>query len=210
MTTEINQINKYIKEKITTNSSLFKTTSHQLINHRYTLLMFFTILIIAVILVAVMVILPYTSGLTKIEIDRSHHQSLKKSSQESKPPQQQQQQYYGYVPPDEIQDLDDQANQQHQSLKDRAHLLKERLQVTADHIPLKIKLNKLDSGSTASGNSSGLRHRKREKLDLDNNPNTYDYDIDELIAEENDLARKEQQQEFYKDQIIGKEREEMV
>ena len=47
-------------------------------------------------------------------------------------------------------------------------------------------------------------------MDLDNNPNTYDYDIDELIAEENDLARKEQQQEFYKDQIIGKEREEMV
>lgn len=172
--------------------------------------MFFIILIIAVILVAVMVILPYASGLTKIEIDRSHHQSLKKSSQESKPPQQQQQQYYGYVPPDEIQDLDDQANQQHQSLKDRAHLLKERLQVTADDIPLKIKLNKLDSSSTASGNSSGLRHRKREKLDLDNNPNTYDYDIDELIAEENDLARKEQQQEFYKDQIIGKEREEMV
>ena len=55
------------QRKITTNSSLFKTTSHQLINHRYTLLMFFTILIIAVILVAVMVILPYASGLTKLK-----------------------------------------------------------------------------------------------------------------------------------------------
>lgn len=157
-----------------------------------------------------MLILPYASGLTKIEIDRSHHQSLKKSSplssQEHKPPQQ----YYGYVPPDEIQDFDDQTNELHHSLKDRAHLLKEKLQVTADDIPLKIKLNKPDSINTADGNSSGLRHRKREKLDLDNNPNTFDYDIDELIAEENDLARKEQQQEFYKDQIIGKEKEEMV
>ncbi|EMG48204.1 hypothetical protein SBY92_003080 [Candida maltosa Xu316] len=164
--------------------------------------MFFTILIIAVILVIIMLVLPYASGLTKIEIDTHHKVKEKKQTKKSASAPSSSQQY-GYVPPDEIQPEDDKS-QEHKYFKEKASAIKDKFQVTSEDMPLKIKLSKLDN------TDANLRHRKKEKLDIDTNPNNYDYDIDELIAEENDLARKEQQSEFYKDQEIGKEREEMV
>lgn len=171
--------------------------------------MFLTILFIGIALVIVMLLLPYASGLTKIEIDTTHHghkksnQQKKQSSPEFSQQQQQANQQYGYIPPDELQSQE-QESEEHGFLKNRAHAFKEKLQVTSEDMPLKIKLNKLNNAD------SSLRNRKKEKLDIDTNPNNYDYDIDELIAEETEISRKEQQSEFYKDQVIGKEKEEMV
>lgn len=170
--------------------------------------MFFTILIIGIALVIVMLLLPYVSGLTKIEIDTSHHGNTKSHQQKRQTSpgasqQQQVNQQNGYIPPDEIQSQVEESDE-HGYLKDKAHALKEKLQVTSDDMPLKIKLNKFNNAD------SSLRNRKKEKLDIDTNPNNYDYDIDELIAEETEISRQEQQSEFYKNQVIGKEKEEMV
>ena len=55
-----------------------------------------------------------------------------------------------------------------------------------------------------------MRRRKAEKLDFNTDPNSYDYDLDELIAEETESARQNAQREFYKDQKLGGEKEEMV
>ncbi|EGW35626.1 uncharacterized protein SPAPADRAFT_58842 [Spathaspora passalidarum NRRL Y-27907] len=160
--------------------------------------MFFTILIVGFILVAFVLLLPYVSGLTKVEID-THRRAKDKQNQKQKrtaaadvPVDQ-----FGYVPPDEIESKDEEDH----SLKARASALKEKLQVTSEDMPIKIHLNQ--------GDSAGLRRRK-EKLDIDTDPNKYDYDIDELIAEETETARREQEHDFYKDQDIGRDKEAMV
>lgn len=169
--------------------------------------MFFTILIIGIILVAVVLILPYISGLTKIEIDphahAKHIQQQKKKSTSSTTSQQPQVDQFGYLPPDEV--ANQQSSSEDHSIKARASAIKDKFQVTAEDMPIRIKLNR--NGS--SGVSSSLR-RRHEKLDVDTDPNKYDYDIDELIIEENELAKKEQEHDFYKNQEIGKEKEEMV
>ncbi|RCK56614.1 hypothetical protein Cantr_05831 [Candida viswanathii] len=168
--------------------------------------MFLTIVFIGIALVLVMLLLPYASGLTKIEIDTTHHhrhQQKSQQRQQSPSTATSSSQQYGYIPPDEIQP-ESADSEEHGYLKDRAHALKEKLQVTSEDMPLKIKLNKFDNSDAA------LRHRKKEKLDMDTNPNNYDYDIDELIAEETEISRKDQQAQFYKNQVIGKEKEEMV
>ncbi|CAI5759119.1 unnamed protein product [Candida verbasci] len=156
--------------------------------------MFFTIVFIAIILVIIMILLPYFSGLTKVELDTHHHGN--KNKKQSIPIQQHQEQQYGYIPPDELYQQQHPDNDHHS----KTSALKEKFQLTQEDMPIKIKLT----------DSEGLRKRKKEKLDLDTNPNNYDYDIDELIQEENINAKEEQQKEFYKNQPFGKEREEMV
>ncbi|KAK6199438.1 uncharacterized protein RJT21DRAFT_46757 [Scheffersomyces amazonensis] len=163
--------------------------------------MFFTILLFAIVIVALVLALPYFSGLTTIEIDKKARQSQKKKEQQQQQTQPVTQASYGYIPPDEQRRVEEEENNKH-SLKARASALKDKINVTSQDIPIKIKLN--------SENASGLRQRHKEKLDIDNDPNNYDYDLDDLIKEETEQAKIEQEADFYKDQDIGKEKEEMV
>jgi hypothetical protein len=133
--------------------------------------------------------LPYASGLTTVEKNkRSNTTTTSKASSHSAGAQ-------GYIPPD--QDFD--QGQNLSSIAAKASALKEKVNVTSSDLPVHIKLS----------NVSNMRKRK-EKLDLDTDPNNYDYDLDDLIEEESRTAAANQQAEFYKDQVIGKEKEEMV
>lgn len=165
--------------------------------------MFFLIITIAIIFVILILLLPSVSGLTKVSVQTHPHHK-----KDSKPTNKKQNEVpdnyqYGYVPPGELtlssNDVDNEG-----FLKTEARVLKEKLQVHSDDIPIKIKLKNF------AGDETGLRRRKAEKLDLNTDPNSYDYDLDELIAEETESARQNAQKEFYKDQKIGREKEEMV
>ncbi|KAI5967860.1 hypothetical protein CANMA_002628 [Candida margitis] len=165
--------------------------------------MFLLIIAIAIALVVLILLLPSLSGLTKVSV-QTHPRHKKDSKPINEKQTEAQNNYqYGYVPPDELthssNDLDDEG-----FLKTEARALKEKLQVHSDDIPIKIRLKNF------AGDDTGLRRRKAEKLDLNTDPDSYDYDLDELIAEETESARQNVQKEFYKGQKIGGEKEEMV
>lgn len=137
--------------------------------------MFVLLLVVALMLCAVVIALPYLLGLTTIEKnDKAKKKTLASASS-----------YTG------------DGSSTEKSLKDRAL---EKVHVSSSDMPIRIRLN--DSNST-------LRSRK-EKLSLDTDPNNYDYDLDQLIDEERYEGAKRQQQEFYKNEKIGGEKEEMV
>ncbi|CAK7909450.1 hypothetical protein CAAN1_24S01244 [[Candida] anglica] len=160
----------------------------------------FIYLVVAVIIIAVVILLPYSTGLTSFEKNKRTKKSGHSSNGSATSGQEQI--YGGYVPPDEANAL---YNQEHTStsLRDRAAALKERINVTSDDIPVRIRL---------SDSQAGLRKRgTKEKLDTDINPNNYDYDLDELIEEEQNKAQEEQRKEFYKkESVLGGDKETMV
>lgn len=146
----------------------------------------FLILLACVILCAGVIYLPYSAGLTHIE--KNHHVKSAKKEKETKAPQ-----YDGYVPPDEEIRLQEEAKNA------RASALKEKLTVTAEDMPLRIRLNQ----------DSVLRKRQEHTIS-DGNPNTYDYDLDELIKEETVGAAQKAQAELYSHEKIGGDKEAMV
>lgn len=150
--------------------------------------MFGTILLVAVVLVAFILYLPYALGLT--EFEKSSRKKLQRPKENAGAA------YSGYVPPDEEFAL---REQKEEALKGKSSGLRDRINVTSDDVPVKIRLHQ-----------DGLRKRTKEKLDVDTNPSNYDYDLDELIREENDQAVEDQRRDFYKNEEIGKERDEMV
>ena len=158
--------------------------------------MIFLRLFVAAAIVAVILYLPYLSGLTTIERSEGHKKSSKKTNKE----QSQNFSFGGYVPPEERNSYDADSESSTSALRARASALKEKVSITADDLPVKIAL--LDHQK--------LTHRKKEKLDLDSNPNNYDYDLDEFIAEETQKAAENQRREFYEKENVGGEKEEMV
>lgn len=157
--------------------------------------MFLFIIVIAAVIIAIIVYLPYASGLTTFEKQEIRAKQAKPIAKEPSQPS-----YGGYIPPDELyhqQELEESSN----SLRGRASAIKEKLNITSNDMPVKIAL--LDH--------QNLRKRnQKEKLDTDNNPNNYDYDLDELIEEERDKSVQEQKSDHYKKEVLGKEKEEMV
>ncbi|ODV76885.1 uncharacterized protein CANTADRAFT_24145 [Suhomyces tanzawaensis NRRL Y-17324] len=147
--------------------------------------MFFTLIIISVVLVAVILYLPYASGLTKVKIERKPKNISHKQEEPAVD------EYQGYIPPDE--QVARSENKPHTSMRDR-------MNVTSGDIPLRIRLDH---------ESSGLRKRK-DKLDINRDPNSYDYDIDELIEEEAQAAKLERDREFYKNEKLGGTKEDQV
>lgn len=153
-----------------------------------------TIFIFAIVIIAFLIYLPYSSGLAtyKYEKKPTERAQLKNKDEYLS-------NYQGYIPPDEEAALRN-KNQDSHSFRVSVSKLKEKAHVTSSDIPLKFKLQQ----------DSTLRKRNKEKLDVNNDPNTFDYDIDELIREENETAIEEQKREFYKNLQMGKEKEAMV
>ncbi|CUM67113.1 uncharacterized protein PRCAT00004802001 [Priceomyces carsonii] len=154
--------------------------------------MFFLIMFIIIIFVVVTLYLPYASGLTKLEVEKKRE---KKQQVKTSRPQDNIQESYGYIPPDE------QFRKDFEKESENHHNFNEKFQVTADDLPVRIRLQTEDSN---------LRRRNKEKLDLDADPNKYDYDLDELINKEISQSAEEQKREFYKDQHLGGDKEAMV
>lgn len=148
--------------------------------------MFFLILAVAVILVAGVLYLPYAAGLTTLEVEKK-----KKKIQTHEDDADQD---FGYVPPD----VAAARSAKSTSIKSQASSLRDR--IASQDIPVKIKLD----------SSNNLRRRTKERLDVDSNPNNYDYDIDELIREEAEEAAQEQMRQDYKGEVLGKDKEAMV
>lgn len=144
-----------------------------------------TLLVLTVLIVAVTVLLPYFNGLTTIEVHKKRQASKKKKLADSAPIM------TGYVPPDAVTSSSSTEKQPRFKVK-----------VTSDDMPLHIKLD----------HAPGLRKR-REKLDTNQDPNSYDYDIDELIEDDDREEREEnerKQREYYRNEKIGKSSEEIV
>ncbi|EDK47428.1 hypothetical protein LELG_05609 [Lodderomyces elongisporus NRRL YB-4239] len=166
--------------------------------------MFLLIIFIAIILVLLVLALPYISGLTTVEINKplksvGRNKGTERARDKSGP-NNDGNVSYGYIPPDEVVSEDSTGT----GFKSKVSAVGQKLQVHSEDLPIQIKL------ANAKNEQHELRRRKHQKLDIDTDPNTYDYDIDDLIAEENATARQEQQAEFYRNQKIGGEKEEMV
>lgn len=147
--------------------------------------MFFTVLFVCVLLCGAVLYLPYAAGLTQIE-KNTKPVEIKKTKKEP--------QFDGYIP------LDEELRQQEEdATAARASGLKEKLSVTAENMPLRIRLNQ----------NSTLRKRQERTL-VDRNPDTYDYDLDELIREETEGAAEKATAEFYSHENIGGDKEAMV
>lgn len=151
--------------------------------------MFFYILLVAIVFCAIVLYLPYSVGLTQIE--RQHHEA--KAVQKKKNDE-----YTGYIPPDEELRLQEQDNEKH-GLRAKASALKEKMHVTSGDMPVRIRLNQ-----------GGELRKRKETIQIDKNPNTYDYDLDELIEEETEGARQQRVKEFYAEEAVGGDKEAMV
>ncbi|CUM52839.1 uncharacterized protein AC631_02829 [Debaryomyces fabryi] len=153
-----------------------------------------TIFIFAVVIIAFLIYLPYSSGLATYKYEKKPSERAQQKNKDEYLNN-----YQGYIPPDEEAALRKQGQDSH-SFKVSVSKLKEKAHVTSSDIPLKFKLQQ----------DSTLRKRNKEKLDINNDPNKFDYDIDELIREENESAMEDQKREFYKNLQMGKEKEAMV
>lgn len=141
--------------------------------------MFLLVVFVSLILCIVIITLPAILGLTQFEKNKPGSKKKTKKSNEV---------FTGYVG----------TTQEEQRKRDK---LKEKINVTNEDLPVKISLKGVDG--------TGLRNRNHEKLDINRDPNQYDYDLDELISEETERVRKETVAEFYKDEM-GKDKEELV
>lgn len=137
------------------------------------------VLAFGIIMSIAIIYLPTFKGLTSVKVSKSKKKSAA-TVKKAQPTD-------GYVPPDAYSSSTPKVSK-FQSIKN--------LNVSAKDIPIQIHLEE---------RGSDLRKRK-EKLSLNNNPDTYDYDIDELIREEGE----EEARAFYKKEVIGKTSEEVV
>lgn len=142
--------------------------------------MFLVLLVVAAVFVAVMVYLPYSANLIKYEKNQKNRNENHDSTKASENLKTQQQ----YVPPDEVGVSESKAKSS--GLKN----------ITSDDIPIKLRLNQPH------------QRRRAHKLDVDRNPNNYDYDLDEMIngldSENEDETRhssSEQYSGFSKDVV---------
>ncbi|CAH2351354.1 hypothetical protein CLIB1423_03S04412 [[Candida] railenensis] len=162
----------------------------------------FFLLFIGALLIALIIILPSSAGLLKLERNTRTKKSAEPERSKN-PSSSSGQEYSGYLPPDEYNALQEQKREQYQkesSIKARASALKDKINFTANDIPVKFSLQ----------DQQRLRHRNKERLDIDNNPNNYDYDLDELINEEKEKSLEDQQREAYKNEVLGQDKEAMV
>lgn len=121
---------------------------------------------------------------------------MKKVQHQQKPAEKrpEQQLHSGYIPPDEAARL-----KQHEASKGKGISLREKIKITSGDIPIRIGLQL----------EGGLRKRTG-KVSLDNDPNNYDYDLDELIEDETKGEAKRAAAEFYSKEPVSNIDEDLV
>lgn len=77
--------------------------------------------------------------------------------------------------------------------------LREKVKVTNDDLPIRIKLNQ-----------DGVLRKRGAKVDIDRDPNNYDYDLDELIKDETVGEAEREAAEYYAKENVGSNIEEMA
>lgn len=144
--------------------------------------MFLLILLVAVALCAAILYLPYAAGLTKVEkVERKREVAKKTPVQEA-----------AYVPPDE------EWKHQQADAQSRASL-RDKVRVTSRDMPIRITLNQ-----------DAVLRKRGERAVVDADPNSYDYDLDDLIREETAGEAARREKEFYAREAVGGDKEAMV
>lgn len=157
-------------------------------------------LLLFIIVVVFTVALPTLSGIGKFEIDKNASKKKKNDDYEDESTATTSD-YAGYVPPDEY----DKINSEDLEAKSKRQLLKERLENV--NIPISFKTDALDNHERV------LRQRRfAQKSEKDDDPNEFDYDIDDLIAEEDKQRAIEYQQrlEQIRNQQGGQNKNDML
>ena len=161
--------------------------------------MFLILLVVMVVMVAVTIMLPQLSGLTTytnnpdyIAKQRKRKEAKNKSRSSRDLLGQQQQNTFSYAAPDAEIEADDQAVSSRSSAFKGVHSTLSKLthpQLTESDIPIKLELvgeNELKRRA---------RRREEEPKEINADPNSFDYDIDEFIDEENRKEALESQQD---------------
>lgn len=146
-------------------------------------MIFLLIILAALLLCAAVLYLPYAAGLTKVEKKkRKKSQTPHKSTVKAD--------ISGYVPPDEEYREQDEA---------KSSSLGTKMKISSEDMPIRIRLSE-----------NGVLRKRGERSVGDTNPNNYDYDLDDLIREETEGELQRKTQEFYKNEHLGGEKEDMV
>lgn len=133
-----------------------------------------------VFMVVLIVLLPQLSGLTTVKYQPDRSRRTLHGQQE-----QEQDQEQGYIPPDELQRRAEQVQQQNSKLSMGS--LKKKLDYTREDVPFKLHLT-----SENTSNTTLRRRGNKPNVQAQNDPNAFDYDIDELIQED----QQDREQEF--------------
>lgn len=102
--------------------------------------------------------------------------------------------YSGYVPPDEALRM-----KEEEASKGLASTIREKVKLTNEDMPIRIGLRQ----------EANLRKRGGKVL-IDNDPNNYDYDLDELIEDETKGEAKRAAAEYYAKENINSNSDELV
>lgn len=155
----------------------------------------FVFLIVFAVVIFFIAFLPLVSGVASYKYQATH-----KGDFDSKKQDDDQVDYdQGYLPPEERAELEAKSR----SSSSKFSKLKHIPNVSKSDIPFKFAPNINDGGSK-------VRNRKARNADIDLNPSNYDYDIDELIEEENREDARERADEFEQRVYKGSNVQEMA
>lgn len=118
--------------------------------------MFFLLVLLAVVFCAVVIYLPYAAGLTTVQKAQRKQQSGQQKARKQS----------GSITPYEELRMRQEKQANFKKLSDK-------IKLTSEEMPIRIGLNQ-----------NGLLRRRGTKIDVDRNPNNYDYDLDQLIKDE--------------------------
>ena len=118
--------------------------------------MFFLLVLLALVFCAVVIYLPYAAGLTTVQKAQRKQQSGQQKARKQS----------GSITPYEELRMRQEKQANFKKLSDK-------IKLTSEEMPIRIGLNQ-----------NGLLRRRGTKIDVDRNPNNYDYDLDQLIKDE--------------------------
>jgi hypothetical protein len=144
-------------------------------------------IIIFFFVLAFVVLLPLISGVGSYKYQRTYSSISNEDEDEKKQDSTDIDQ--GYVP------LEEQIRREQEHNKKESKFSKlKNLKITKESIPLKFTTT---ASSVRQPTKQALRNRKPRNLEsLNNNPDSYDYDLDELINEEEESDENERREEF--------------
>lgn len=145
--------------------------------------MFFLLVLLAVVFCAVVIYLPYAAGLTTVQKAQHKQQSGQQKARK---------QQSGYITPYEELRMRQEDQAKFKKLSDK-------IKLTSEEMPIRIGLNQ-----------NGLLRKRGTKIDVDRNPNNYDYDLDELIKDETEGEAERAAAELYFKQNHESNKEELV
>lgn len=156
----------------------------------------FVFLIVFAVVIFFIAFLPLLSGVASYKLQATNKQDYKSEKNDD---DDQVDFNQGYLSPEERAQLEAKSSSRDSKFSKLKHIPN----VSKSDIPFKFA-PKINDGD------SKIRNRKVKNADIDLNPSHYDYDLDELIEEENREDAKEKQREFQQRLYKGDNLQEMA